>query len=119
MYKNLFEKLRLVEFDYEALYVEVVRIKPEGFREIADMLQTQLGWDMEMIKTELARVYELGAYIEKNTDDVKELRDLPGKIVIPMITFNDDAGELTVEKVVARFNPDDEHESLFISDEWS
>jgi hypothetical protein len=116
---NLLERMLLVEFDYTALYVEVVKMAPEGFREVAEMLSNNLGWEMDRIKDGIEKVYQAGAYIEKNSDYTEELRNLPGRISIPMVTFNEDAGEMTTEQVEARFDPDDKQERLFISDEWS
>lgn len=118
MYKNLFEKLRNVnEFDYEALYIEVHKIEPDDYRSLRELL---LGADCppDTIKRQVMQAEQDGLYIEEREGKVAELHNLPGRIEIPMMTYDAATAEVQSEKIEARFDPNDKTETLYISDEW-
>jgi hypothetical protein len=79
-----------------------------------------IGWEYDRVKEEIQKAYNDGLYLETSEDHGKteELHNLPGRIVIQMMTFNEDEQEIESLSVEARFDPNDKTETLYISDEW-
>ena len=117
MFENLFEKLaKINEFDYEAPYIEVEKLALDGFNDVFHMLQS-LGWDKNRTEEEIVRVHNKGIYLVTNNGKTAELHDLPGKVTIEIMGYDDEEQTLTGDPVEARFDPNDRTETLYISEE--
>ena len=120
MYDNkLFEKLcKVNEFGYEAKYREIEKLDRSGMVEVFHMLRP-LGWGEDEIKQQVMAAFQRGVYLLKREGKTVEKRDLPGRITIEMLSFDDDDEEPTLvsNKVEARFDPNDPTETLFIADD--
>ena len=116
MYKDLFEKTRLVEFGYEAQYREVIKLEANGARELAELMEP-LGWPPEEVSYQIQAAIKKGVYLLHHEGKVAELRDLPARVDIEMLSYDDDEQSLIGDRVEARFDPNDPHETLYISGE--
>ena len=116
MFKKLFEKTKLVEFDYTAKYIEVERLSPDAFRDVYQMLKP-LGWGDDEIKHQIMVAHEKGVYLIVHGGKVAELHDLPGRINIELLGYDPEEESLVGDEVEARFDPDDQSETFYISDE--